>query len=178
MDKLFTQKISAIVSSEKKIEELIHQLTQQTVAHHDVSVQGDPASIAKEFGNTAVSPKSIQKNEQAPKKEAYLADDFGWVLGFSFSIPIFIGLIIGIFIIGDVGSLSDNLLFGFLGGLIGGLVGFFLNKLIKANHRHKRKQQEKKGGYVLWVTVTNEEQKTHVMEILKEHGATNIMINK
>ena len=46
MDKMPTRKISAIIRSEKRLEQVITKLIQQSVAHHDISVQGSPNKMA------------------------------------------------------------------------------------------------------------------------------------
>lgn len=174
MDSTPARKISAIVSSERRMERIIYKLTQKTVARHDISVQGNPSSIADEFGAHAITPEAIQQSGHPPKKEPFLMDDFGWVLGFSFSIPFFIGLIIGIFIVGDVRSLTDNFFYGTVGGIIGGLIGLALATVIKNHHFNARRAQETKGGYVLWVAVQSDEQMNETLAILKQYGANHI----
>ncbi|STX28336.1 Uncharacterised protein [Legionella beliardensis] len=176
MDTVSTRKISAIISSEHRVERVFNKLTQTTVARHDITIQGDPSAIADKFGTKYVEPDVVQRSQDAPKKEPYLEDDFGWLMGFAFSIPMFIGIVIGIFIIGDVRSLTDNLIFGVLGAIVGGAVGYLLSRLITLSRKKAHRKQENQGGFVIWVTITNEDQINEVIDILKNYGATNIKV--
>ncbi len=169
-------KISAVVSSDTELEVIINELIGQAVARHDISVQGAPNEIAERYGIPYVAPEVIQDSRQAPKSEPFMKDDFGWLLGFSFSIPLFIGLVIGIFVIGDVRSISDNFIFGGLGALIGGAIGFALSTTIRNTRKKEVIKQEKKGGFVLWVIVHDEDQVPAVMNILKAHNLADIKV--
>ncbi|MDP1604213.1 MAG: hypothetical protein Q8M03_13215 [Legionella sp.] len=176
MDNTPTRKISAIISSERRLEKVIQKLTQQTVSLHDVSVQGPPNKIADKFGVRYMEPGIIQQSNHPPTKEPFMDDDFGWVLGFSFSIPMIVGIIIGVFIIGDIHSTSDNYFYGILGAIVGGAIGIVLNKFIQNRHNRINKIQEEKGGFVLWITITKDEQINEVVDILNEYGASNIAV--
>jgi hypothetical protein len=176
MSNTVTCKVSAIISNEKRLEKVIHRLIQHAVARHDISVQGPPNEIANKFGTHYLVPDNIQESANPPKQEAFMNDDFGWLIGFSFSIPVFIGLIIGVFLIGDVRSLHDNILFGFMGGIIGALIGFCLAGYLKKRHSNAVKAQEKKGGYVLWITLTGQDQVEQVVAILNKFHAKNITV--
>lgn len=176
MDKPYTRKISAIVRSEPRLETIIESLIPNVVALHDVSVQGSPEKMANKYGLKFIKPDFIQQNNSSPKQEPFLKDDFGWVLGFSFSIPLFLGIIIGVFFIGDVRLLEDNFLYGFLGGLIGAALGFFLSNIIKKHHLNSQHCQEEKGGYVLWITVSSDDQMTEVVNILEKYNAIHIQV--
>ena len=95
-------KISAIISNEKELEDVITQLIAESVARSDISVQGTPEQINEKYKVYFISPEIIQESRHPPVKDPFLNDDFGWVVSFSFAIPLFICLIIAIFIIGDV----------------------------------------------------------------------------
>ncbi|CEK11717.1 hypothetical protein [Legionella hackeliae] len=82
MTNLPNQTISAIVSSESVLEEIITKLTEKTVARHDINVQGSPTKIAEKYGKSYVDPDIIKESRNPPKKEHFLEDDFGWVVGF------------------------------------------------------------------------------------------------
>ncbi|WP_419420585.1 hypothetical protein ACNVED_04590 [Legionella sp. D16C41] len=176
MDKVSTRKISAILSSQHRVERVFNKLTQTTVARHDITIQGTPADLADKFGEQYVEPDVVQRSADAPKQEPYLADDFGWLKGFAFSIPMFIGIVVGVFIIGDVQSLTDNLLFGFLGALIGGAIGYVISRFITISRENAHRKQANQGGFVIWITINNENQINEVMNILKKYGADNIKI--
>jgi len=178
MDNYLTKKVSAIFTSEDEMETAIHKLMQKTVSQHDVSVQNAPGNVSREFGNKSTSPDLIQKNPTSPKKEPFLKDDFGWVLGYSFSIPFVIGIIIGVFVIGDIRSQSDNWLFGIIGGLLGGLIGLTCATIIKRHRENGFKKQESEGGFVIWITITSEEKLQQVISILKTYHAKNIIVEE
>lgn len=172
----YPKKISAIFRDEMEMEIAITALKEQTVGLQDVSVQGSPADFQNKLGVSYISPESTQTLKEPPKTEPFLQDDFGWVIGFSFSVPLFIGIIIGVFVIGDVNSMSDNILFGLLGAVAGSAVGYLLANFIKSIHDKKIRKQENKGGYVLWVTVRDKEQENHVIELLKKYNGVNIKV--
>ena len=177
-DSTTTQKITAIIREEQTLELIIHKLLEKTVARHDISVQASPDEIAAHYGSTEMRPDMMQNSESMPKKEAYLQDDFGWSLGFSFSIPLFIGLVVGIFIIGDVRSLHDNIFWGIIGAVIGGTVGFIIMTIIKTIKARKIKHQENHGGLVLWVTVHSQQQKLAALQVLKDYNAQNVRLSE
>src|SRR5688572_2618804 len=104
-------KISAIVPTEDEMERLVADLTEQMVNRHEISVQGSPEKMTKVFGKPYVRPDIIQHSGSPPTTEPFLKDDFGFVLGFAFSIPFIIGIILGIFVMGDLFSVSDNILY-------------------------------------------------------------------
>lgn len=169
-----SKKISAICKNNDRLELMVKKLTEETVARHDISVQDIEHEESLLVNPT--DPKHAQHVAQAPRKDAFLFDDFGWVLGFSFAIPVFIGLIIGIFIIGDIRSMTDNVIFGALGGLGGIIVGTLLTRFIKMKHDNKNIAQAKHGGFVIWITVHSDHQVAEVMTILKRYNATNIIV--
>ncbi|MBA3537233.1 MAG: hypothetical protein H0T84_11595 [Tatlockia sp.] len=168
------KKISALVSSENKLEILIGELLGKSVARTDISIQGTPEQIEDKFGHCFIDPTLIQSSANPPMKEPFLNDDYGWVLGFSFSLPFFICLITGIFIIGDITSTRDNLVYGFIGALIGSILGLFLYSLTRKRHDRKIRKQEKKGGFLIWINTHSSQQYQQVMEILFKNRAHNI----
>ena len=176
MDNLIKRQISAIVRNEKDLETIINELMEETVSRHDISIQGSPHDVAAEYGTSYLNPLILQKSNHSPKKEPFLHDDFGWVLGFAFSTPFFIGIIIGIFIIGDLRNTYDVLFYGGWGALIGALIGLILSLIIKAHHNHIISKQEQKGGFALWITVTTDDQLNKVKQILKKYHASHIAI--
>ncbi|WP_131783335.1 hypothetical protein [Legionella gresilensis] len=177
MDNVSTRKISAILSSEHRVERVFNKLTQTTVARHDITIQGNPTDIADKFGTQYLEPGRVQESTDAPKKEPYLADDFGWLKGFTFSIPMFIGLVIGLFIGGDLrDNFTDNLIFGLIGAAIGSAIGYVISRLITLRREKAFRKQADQGGFVIWINITNENQIEEVMEILNKYGATNIKI--
>ncbi|MBA2653146.1 MAG: hypothetical protein H0U73_12915 [Tatlockia sp.] len=168
------KKISALVSSDKKLEILISELLGNSVARTDISIQGSPEQIKDKYGLCYIDPSVIQSSSNPPMTEPFLEDDFGWVVGFSFSLPFIICLIAGIFIIGDINSTRDNLVYGFLGALIGSLLGLFLSTLIRKRHRQKIKKQEAKGGFLIWINTHTSKQYKQVINILFKNDASNI----
>ncbi|ASQ45091.1 AtpZ/AtpI family protein [Legionella clemsonensis] len=169
--------ISAIISSESVLERVIAKLTEKTVARHDISVQGPPEKMAEKYGQPYVKPDKIQESARPPKKEHFLRDDFGWVVGFSFAIPVFICVTIGVFLIGDVRSPSDNLFYGVLGAVIGAVAGAFLAKYISKRQLKQIRRQERKGGFVLWITVTSDKQIKEALSILEGYHAREITVS-
>ncbi|TAL61799.1 MAG: hypothetical protein EPN84_07380 [Legionella sp.] len=169
-----TQKISAIIHDENELETVITQLIAESVAFSDISVQGSPKQIKDKYGVQFIDPEVLQDSKNPPTKEAFLKDDVGWVISYSFTIPFIICIILGIFIIGDIRSTTDNYVYGFFGAIVGAVVGFASAYAVKRNYEKKVAQQEKKGGFVLWVTTHDPEQHEQVLQILKEHHPENI----
>ncbi|KTD17523.1 hypothetical protein [Legionella jordanis] len=177
MASVVTRTVSAIFSSESVLEVVINKLTETTVARHDISIQGPPEKMEQTFGKPYVRPDAIQKSANPPKKEHFLRDDFGWVVGFSFGIPVFICVVVAVFLIGDVRSPSDNIFYGVLGGIVGAIVGAFLAKFIKKHQIEQVRKQERAGGFVIWVTVSTDEQINEVVNILNACHAREIKVS-
>lgn len=172
-----TSKISAIVRDEHILEVVIHELLAQSVSRADISVQGAPAKIKEKYGLDYIAPKVVQDSSSPPTEEPFLNDDFGWVVAFSFALPFIVCIIIGIFIIGDVRSNSDNLLYGISGAVIGAIIGYLLARCVKHRHEHKIRQQEEQGGYVLWVVTHTPIQQQEVMHIVQSYNAEHITLH-
>lgn len=176
MDNVATHKISAIVNNEHELELIVSELIAKTVARHDVSVQGNPTQLANKYGIPYIAPEVIQDSSNPPLKESFMQDDFAWVLGYSFSIPLVIGIIIGVFLIGDIRSTEDNIIYGILGAIIGGFIGYIAATTIKNRHEKAILLQEKRGGFVLWVTYKTQEQEQEILTILQKHQAQEIKV--
>ncbi len=125
-----------------------------------------------------MNPVSLQTSTNPPMQEPFLNDDFGWVVGFSFSIPLVLSLAISIFVIGDVRSNADNWLYGSIGLIAGTLIGSLMAFIVKRSRDHKQIKQEKKGGFLIAVSTHNEEQHREVMNLLKKYRAQNIKIGE
>lgn len=176
MNNAYECKISAIIDNEEELENVINQLVAEVVARSDISVQGSPDQVEKKYGRSYVTPETIQGSYIPPKKEHFLRDDFGWVIGFSFALPLVICLIVAIFIIGDVRSLSDNLFYGCAGALVGGVIGGLCAKMIQRQQKKQTIKQENKGGFVLWVITHDEQHTEKVVNILNDHHAQDIKV--
>lgn len=160
----------------KKLETIFDKLTQTAVARHDISVQGSPEELAEKCGIQDINAEEVQKCVNAPTRELFLSDDWGWILGFSFALPLVVCLILAIFVIGDIQSTHDNYLYGALGAVVGIILGGSLATLVKRFHDKKIRELEIKGGYVLWVTVNIEDDLKKVIKILKTCKASSIRI--
>lgn len=183
MTNLPAKTVSAVISSEKRLEFIINKLTENVVGRHEISIQGSPTEIAEKYGTPYLDPEIIQQSKNPPKTDSFLRDDFGWVLGLSFAIPLFICVVIAIFIIGDIRSTSDNILYGVLGVLVGAIIGTLFATYVKKHQENHLRSQEKKGGFVLWITVTPDTSETtdekinKIIAILKKYRALHIKIN-
>lgn len=166
--------VSAVISNEKALEDLVNELIEVAVDRHQISIQGSPEKLAKAYGQPYVDPDIIQHSRNAPRQEPFLMDDFGWILAYAFTIPMIIGVVVGIFLVGDLFSIADNFLFGAAGGAVGAVFGFLLYKIIKAHREREHDKQEKKGGFVIWVQVESEAQIQEIENILKKYHAVNI----
>lgn len=169
-----TSKISAIVRDEHVLEVIIHELLAQSVSRADISVQGAPAKIKEKYGIDFIAPKVVQDSSYPPIEEPFLNDDFGWVVAFSFALPFIACIIIGIFVVGDVRSNTDNIIYGFSGAVIGSILGYLLARHVKQSHEHKIHQQEEQGGYVLWVVTHTAIQKQEVRQIFQHYNAEHV----
>lgn len=170
------EKISAVLNNAAVLEKVIHKLEQKMIARHDITVQGSPDQLEDLYGKEYVNPKTIKESHHPPQKEPFLNDDFGWVMGFAFALPIFLCAIVGILIAADTVSTSNNYMYGAFGALFGAAIGAVITGLIKKHHDKIICRQEKKGGFVLWVRVNSASQKKHVLSILKKHKARHVSI--
>ena len=168
-----TQTTSAIIGLEEELELTIAQLLAESVSRSDISVQGDPGKLKKQYGVAFLSPEILQ-NTHPPVQEAWLKDDEGWVIGFSFALPVFVCLVIGVFVIADIRYNPDIWLYGILGLLVGLVPGYLNARRVKRKREKKLVAQEKQGGFVLWVTTHTPEQHEQVMSILQKHHTTSI----
>lgn len=174
-----TKKISAIFRNEKKLEKAITELTAETLALHEVSVQGSAAELKERFGKEYIKPETLQKIRSfTPKKEPFMHDDFGWLLGFSFSIPFFIGIVVGLFTGGDLTYYWDNLLYGVIGGIVGGGIGYLCMQLVKKRRFSSINKQEKAGGFVLWAISSDNQQEQAILAIIHKYGGEHIKIEE
>lgn len=172
MENLGIQSISAVLRSEKDLEEVFQALIECTVARHDISIETGNAPLLKPHHELGLPTQNPLK-KTGFKQEAFLSDDYGWVLGFSFSIPVFIGVVIGVFLIGDIYSTRDNLLFGVIGAIIGAVIGaLFFNFL--GRRRKARYYQDKEQGYVIWINVSEKEKIEAILSVLKKYKAKHI----
>lgn len=71
-------------------------------------------------------------------------------------------------------SSYDNWFYGIFGAIVGSAIGYFCAKKVKNNREKKISIQEKKGGYVLWVTTHSKAQHQQVVTILKKHHVEHI----
>lgn len=178
MDNLITHRVSAIISNEENLELIITELLAKTVARHDINIQGTPSQLTDKYGIPYLDPEVIQDSNNPPKQDYFLQDDFAWVEGFSFSIPLFIGLVIGVFIIGDIHSLFDNIVYGLSGAIIGAAIGYLIVTKIKQRHDKTIQLQENRGGFVLWVTASSPEREQEIIDILQQHQVTDIKVTE
>lgn len=173
--------ISAIVPSEATLEQLIDQLEREVVGRHQISIQGSPEELAKKFNTGYIAPEIIQGSDNPPTKEPFLLDDFGWLIGFSMAIPIFICAVIGFLIFGEPQSDQNYFLSSAIGILIGTMLGAFIGiavvKRIKQHRNMRICKQEQQGGFVLWITAMSAEQSTQIVSILQKYHAKHILIN-
>lgn len=175
MDNTASRRISAIIDKGETLEDIIEQ-AEKLVGRHDISVQGAPHQVAKAYGIEYINPAIVKDSNHPPKTEPFLHDDFGWVQGLSFGIPLFICIVVGVFIIGDVRSDYDNLFYGLLGLIVGGLLGGLCSYLVKRYWDNSIRIQENQGGFVLWIRVTGEEQTAGIMAVLNRHGVRDVTL--
>lgn len=166
--------ISAIISNEKVLENLVNELIEVAVDRHQISIQGSPEQLTKAYGQPYIDPDIIQHSPNAPTQEPFLMDDFGWILAYAFTIPLVIGVIIGVFLIGDLFSVADNFLYGAIGGILGGIAGLILHQIIKSHREKKNRKQEVKGGFVIWIQIESEAQIPEIVAILNKYQAVHI----
>lgn len=166
--------LSCLIGHEDELEKIISELMEKAVARHDISIQGDPAALSKKYGQAFVNPNIVQHSRNPPKKNPFLGDDFGWVLGFSFTLPVILCVIFGVFFVGNLNDPSDNILYGILGFIIGSLIGWKITNTIKNNRKNKIAKQEEQGGFILWVVAHDEKQEALIQSILAAHKALHI----
>jgi hypothetical protein len=172
---IYVEKISAIVDTEEKLERIVCELIENGLGPHDISIQGSAHAIQKRYGTSIIQPDQIQESINPPTKEPFLQDDYAWLLGFSFSIPMFICIVVGVFIIGDVRSYHDNITYGILGALVGSILGWIIFNKVKKYRYYKIKQQEYAGGFVIWISVVDMHQATKVKDILEANKVRHIV---
>lgn len=160
--------ITAIISSEEELERAICQLLAESVTRSDISVQGSPEALKKKYGISHLPPEDIMNAKNPPTAEAYLIDDYGWKIGFSFAIPFFICLVVSI-LLSDIQSTAELIFYGGIGILVGFTLGFLNAKRISTKYQYAMRLQEAEGGFVIWVTTHSQEQYKKVQAILRAH---------
>lgn len=169
--------ISAIFPDETELEDAIDELEQKIVGRHELSIQGKASELQAAFGEPYVDPQTLQNTVHPPMREPFLEDDFSWAIGLVFMLPIFVGAALSVFFLGLPELDLHNFVMAVLGGLIGGLLGAILSQELKIKHQHQIAQQEKKGGFVLWVNASSVQKQKQILGVLKKYHADSIRIN-
>ena len=169
-----TWNISCIVKDNESLENVIQDLIGQSVGRHDIAVQGSTSAVMDATGREYVAPKTLQRLKNKPMQEPFMEDDFGWVIGLTFIIPVMICTIAAVFWLGDIMSTSDNIFYGVTGVLVGSVIGGALAYSIYQLKQKKVKKQEQKGGFLLEVTAHDDEQRQKCIELLEKHHAKHI----
>lgn len=169
--------ISAIFPDETELEDAIDELEQKIIGRHELSIQGKASELKATFGEPYVDPKTLQNTVHPPMREPFLEDDFGWAIGLVFMLPIFVGAALSVFFLGIPELDLHNLIMAVLGGLIGGFFGSIVSQELKIKHRDQITQQEKKGGFVLWVNASSVQKQKQILGVLKKYHADSIKIN-
>lgn len=176
MDSVRTEEeVSAIIRNEEELEITINQLIAESVARSDISIQGSPEQIKDKYGVQYIDPEIVQESKNPPVVDPFLSDDFAWVIAFSFALPLFLCIVIAVFILGDIRSSADNLVYGILGTAVGIPLGLFVANKVKKRRDDRILKQEIKGGFVIWVSTHSPEQHQQVLKILKQHQSQHIM---
>ena len=81
-------------------------------------------------------------------------------------------------VVASGGSILAALLAVTIAGGLGGLIGAALAKIIDKHHAHYLQLQLEKGGLVLWVTLSNPDQESRALEILKRLGADDVHVHQ
>lgn len=169
--------ISAIFPDETELEDAIDELEQKIVGRHELSVQGKASALKATFGEPYVDPRILQNTPHPPMREPFLEDDFGWAIGLVFMLPIFVGAALSVFFLGMPELDLHNFIMAVLGGLIGGFIGSIFSQELKIKHHNQIAQQEKKGGFVLWVNASSVPKQKQILSVLKKYHADSIRIN-
>lgn len=165
--------VVGIVRNEKDMDILLENLFTSGFDHHEISVMGSPKELKSSLGKRYVNPIYLEHNPNTPRHEMILPDDFSWWLAFIVATPMFIGMVLGIGLYADFRFQNYYQIFSYatIGGIFGLVVGFVLAFLINRNKQHSSQQQQKVGGFVIWITTIDPERVILAEKLLTEHGA-------
>ena len=169
-------KLSGIVKSNDDLEILTQKLLEQSVARHDISVQGSHRDIYKFFGQENIPPERLQEMKTKPVKEPFLSDDYGWILSLIFVVTVFLSSIFFVFYMGDIMSTHDNIFYSFLGVGIGSLIGLALIFFVHKIHQSHIQKQEKEGGFLIEVNSQDDENKSNCFNLMKNFGVQRLRV--
>lgn len=164
-----------IVKDEKTLYNAVDDLWQAGFDFHDISVQGDPEQIQAVMGRSYVDPTLLADNPRAPRKDPSMPEEFGWILAFSFAIPLFLGMILGSVFASGIYQAYFAILEGVLGGaILGAIIGLILAYTIKRRHDNQMQKQVNQGGFVIWVRGETDDKLLRAKMILQNDGAYKI----
>lgn len=171
MDSTNISTLSFIIKKQRHLDKIIRQLLAQCVARSDIAVHGNTnkTNDANQQVKASFSASQHHDDNKVSIEQPYLKDDYGWAVGFSFSIPLFVCLVISVFILGDIQSNHDILVYGLCGLAVGTVLGLAMAFVVHYFRKRNAKKQEQQGGYLVSVTLHNDDQQQGVQKVLHKN---------
>lgn len=169
------KEIVGIAKDDKILYTAADDLWEAGFSLHEILVQADPEQLKNKIGVKYPDPNLIADNPKTPRKELTMPEEFGWLLLFSFSVPLFLGMVLGSIFASGITPLYDAIYRGLIGGgILGGVIGLLISAAIKLRHDYRMKHQMEKGGFVIWVHVDDHDKLLRAKKILEHDGVYNI----
>jgi hypothetical protein len=175
MNRPIENEVIGIAKDEKTLYDTADDLWEAGFSLHDIFIQADPEELQESLGESYPDPNLIADNPNTPRKELVMPEEFGWLLVFSFIVPLFMGMILGSILTSSAYPLYDVILQGLIGGgIVGALIGIAVTISLKLYHDKRIRQQMAKGGFVIWIHVDSLDKLLRAKDILKKDGVSNI----
>lgn len=165
-------------NSDKELQSAIDALGLEHFSRQEVSVIGSQIALKKQFNTTTVAPKKLSDNPDTPRGTNITPEEKGVGTGVAISSGIIAGVVGALCFIEEIEVFSASVPAAFIGGIIGALCGYLLARLIGGFFAARLQKQISRGGLLLWVRVSNQEQELIACKILKQHGGKKVHIHQ
>jgi hypothetical protein len=157
MTHLKEARILAVVNTSDQMEKLTNTLLNNGFARHDISIQDDETDALNQDGTI---------NKSMSTRAVWTREDYVWLLGFIFALPVYIAVIAGLLVWGDVHLVVHNYLIIGAATLVGLVIGSFFAKMFHLRIKHRTKQHFAQHRKVIRVHAIGVSQVTKAKEIL------------
>ncbi|MCH2546484.1 MAG: hypothetical protein MK052_02585 [Alphaproteobacteria bacterium] len=167
-----------VFPDDKHLLAAIDELELAEFGRHDISVLGNENEMQDVYNRPSRNPYAMENDPSAPRgvfvtpEEKSLAD--ASLVGGGIILAVFLAAPI----IGSELPMGMNIAIMLGMALVGGVIGYGVSRILH-NHRNSHdRDQERKGGVLLWVSTPTQERETKARDILKRHGARDVHVNQ